>query len=99
MKRDDFDSNGMVKEYFGDSSPGNGIRRFHVKEGYMAKLVDPAPFADFDVIDIIEWDEEYGDTIEFRTVTGNAYRVDVWDSFELVVFEVTERIRFLKGEG
>ena len=98
MKRDDFDTD-LAKQYFGDVSPTTSLRRLYVKDGYMVKLVDPAPFADSDPVTIIEWDAEFGDTIEFRTVSGNAYRVDVWDSFELVVFEVTERIRFKKAEG
>ncbi len=96
MKRDDFDTD-LVKQYFGDVSPSIDMRRLYVKDGYMAKL--PGLFLDNDPIDIIEWDAEYGDTVEFTSAAGHTVKVDVWDSFELVVYEVTERIRFNKAEG
>jgi len=86
-------------EVFGDVST-EGLQRFYIKEGYIVKLVDPAPFGipDHDTIDIIEIDD-FNDCVEFTTQLGNTHRVDVEDSFALTVYEVKERMRFLKDNG
>lgn len=93
MKITDF---ALHPDYFGNAST-EGLTRFYVKDGYKAVL--PATlgaFGENDPVDIIER-EDFDDCVEFTSMSGNKHRVEVWESFELVVYEIKERIRFSKG--
>lgn len=97
MKFADF-SDDYVLQYFGDVSV-DGLKRYYVKEGYMATLPGVMDLDDsIDVVEQDDFDREDGNVV-FTSKSGTKFTVAEDEHFELVVYIVQERCRFHSPKG